>query len=123
MSYHPGAYLDELELYASKRPVRHLARQGEPAQEVSEVVREDKQSEPHLVGEEASAGEPCPCEGILPFLDMLLTYPPLVVEPDYVLGSSAHIGHDETDAGEQLACVPFHLGYDPPRFGPRCRPA
>ena len=42
-------YLDELELDAPQRPVEHLARQGKAAEEVAEIVRQDEQSEPHLV--------------------------------------------------------------------------
>jgi len=45
-----GPYLDQLELYASQRPVRNLFRQGEPANEVAQVVGKYEQGQANLVG-------------------------------------------------------------------------
>ena len=38
VTHHLGTDLDELELYASKRPVRDLSRQGEAAEEVLQTA-------------------------------------------------------------------------------------
>jgi hypothetical protein len=45
-----GANLYELQLDAGKRPVGHLTRQREAAHEVPQVVSEQEQGKPHLVG-------------------------------------------------------------------------
>ena len=50
VTYHLGTYLYELQLYAGKGPVGHLARQSKAPEEVSHVVSQYEQREPHLVG-------------------------------------------------------------------------
>jgi len=51
-----GPDLDELELDAGERPVRHITRERETAQEIAEVVGENEQGEAHPVGGEPGTG-------------------------------------------------------------------
>lgn len=47
----------------------YLCGEGEAPQEVAQVVGEDKEGQPHLVGGKAAAGEARPGEGVLALLD------------------------------------------------------
>ena len=61
------ADLYELELNAGKRPVGHLTREREPAQEVAKVVGQHEQGEAHPVGGETDSG------GVAAGLERILT--------------------------------------------------
>src|SRR5262249_5829674 len=54
--------------------------QGEPSQQIAEVVGDHAEKQPHLVGPEAVTGQPGPVGGRLALLDPLLGGAPLVVE-------------------------------------------
>lgn len=100
MAYDPRTYLDQFELHAPERPVGYLNRKGEATQEVTEVICQDEEGQPHLVGDEAAAGEARPGQGILAFFDVLLTEPSLIVEADNAFRFGAQVGDDESDAGK-----------------------
>ena len=74
--------------------------------------------EPHRVGGECPARQPCPFDRAFALFDPLLTGATLVVEGNDALGRTAHVGHDEPDARIKLARMPFDLGDDPPRLAP-----
>ena len=71
MAYDPCADLDQLELDAAERPARYLPGEGKAPEEISQVVGEDKESQPHLVGDKARTGEARPGKGMLALLDIL----------------------------------------------------
>ena len=56
-------------------------------------------SQPHLVGHEPVAGEPGPVQGVLALFDPLLRSTSAIVEMDYPLGASRHVGDDEATRG------------------------
>jgi hypothetical protein len=57
----------------------------EATEEVTEVVGEDEQRQPHLVRDEARTGEAHPRESIFALLDPLLAVSSLVVETYHLL--------------------------------------
>ena len=65
--------------------------------------------EPHGVVPEGMAGQPRPAERVLALLDLLLGGAAAVVELDHALVGSGQVGHDEADAGIELALVPLDL--------------
>ena len=58
----------------------HRLGQRERAQEVAQVVGERVQLKTHLVIAEAVAGKPCPVDGVLALLDVLLRRAAPIVE-------------------------------------------
>ena len=103
MADHPSAHLDERDLEAAERPVLEPPGQGEPPQEIAQVVRQDEEKEPHLVAHEPVTGKACPVQGVLAFLDPLLGCASLVVEVHDPLGSSRQVRDNESDAREEFA--------------------
>src|SRR5262245_49449669 len=77
--------------------------------------------EPHGVGRERPARQPCPLDRALAFLDPLFARPALIVEGDDPLGWARQVGDDETDARIKLAGMPFDFGNHPARLGPASR--
>ena len=55
---------------------------NQPAQQIADVVGDDPEEQPHLVGPEPMTGEAGPVGGGLALLDPLLGRPALVVEVD-----------------------------------------
>jgi len=88
----------------------HITGQGQPTQEVGQVVSQGKQLQPRLVVFEGAAGELRPFHRVLPFFYPLLRRASTIVEFYDVFRVLVQVGHDKTDAREQLACVPFDLG-------------
>jgi len=60
--------------------VGYLPRKSEAPEEVAQVVGQDEQGQPHLVGDEARTGEARPGKSVFTLLDPLLAISPLVVE-------------------------------------------
>jgi hypothetical protein len=55
-------------LEARERPILDGDRQDEPAEEVAEVVGDDAEEQPHLVGPEAVTRQPVQWVAVLPSL-------------------------------------------------------
>src|SRR5262245_34987856 len=77
--------------------------------------------EPHGVGRQLPARQPCPLDRALAFLDPLFARPALIVEGDDPLGWARQGGDDETDARIKLAGMPYDFGDHPARLGPGSR--
>jgi hypothetical protein len=56
-----------------------LTRQCQPPQKVAQVVRQGKQLQPRLVVLERAAGKLRPFDGVLAFLDPLLSVPIIIL--------------------------------------------
>jgi len=95
ITYDLGSYLYQLELYARERPVGYLAGQGESPEEVAQVVGQDEEGQPHLVGGEPHARQSGPDEGTFALLYSVFTLVPLVVESHHLLRYTAQVGDDE----------------------------
>jgi len=91
-----------------------------PAQEAAEIVGERVKLTPPGIGGERPARQPRPSDRTLAFIDRLLRHAALIVEGDNPLGRSAHVRHDEADAGIKLAWVPLDLGGPAPSGGGPC---
>jgi len=76
----PG--LEQPLLETRERRVPDGVGQHQPPQQVAEVIGDDAEEQPHLVGPEPMTGEPGPVSRRLAFLDPLLRRPALVVEAD-----------------------------------------
>ena len=87
--------------------ISHRLRRRQRAQEIAEVVSERMKLEPHGVGRERPARQPCPLDRALAFLDPLFARPALVIERNDPLGRAAHVRHDEADARIQFARMPL----------------
>ena len=96
----------------------HRFRQGQPTQEIAQVVGQGEQLQAGLVVLERAAGELGPADGVLACFDPLLRRAATVVELDHVLGPPKEIGDDEPDPREQLTPVPLNLGHHAARALP-----
>ena len=67
----------------------------------------------HRIGFKGSAGQACPFNGVLAFLDPLFTDAALVLESHDLLGGMGHVGNNEADPGIQFAWMLFDLGDHP----------
>jgi len=67
-------------LQAGQRPVADRRGQRQPAPQIPEVIGDDTQPEPHLVGAEAVTGKPRHRDRLLAFLYPLFRRAALVVE-------------------------------------------
>src|SRR6266851_3162301 len=74
------AGLEQALLQARQRPALDGKRQDQPTQEIAEVVGDDPEEQPHLVGPEAMTGEAGPVGGGLALLGPLLRGSARVVE-------------------------------------------
>ena len=52
-----------------------------------------------------------PFDRVLAFLNVLLRFAPLIVEPCHPLSGTGQVGDDEADAGNQFARMPFDLSH------------
>jgi len=93
-----SAGLEESLLETRQRPVLDGLGEGESAQEIPEVVRDDPQEQPHLIGPEAVTGESRPVGGFLALPDPLLRRPALVVEVDHGPVRPSQGRDDEADS-------------------------
>jgi len=101
------AGLEQPLLEARQRPALDGGRQDKPTQEIAEVVGDDAQEQPDLVGPEPMTGKAGPVGSGLALLDPLLCRPALVVEADDRPVRPSERGDDEADPGKQLAKMVF----------------
>src|SRR5262249_44774881 len=106
----PSAGLEQPVLETGQRPVPDGDRQHQPTQQVAEVVGDDAEQQPHLVGPAGVAGEPGPVGRGLALLDPLLGRSALVVEADDGSVPPGQGGDDEADPREQLTEMMLDLG-------------
>ena len=85
-----------------------------PQSGISQTVGQGVKLEPNGIVAELAARQPRPLDRILAFLDVLLRFASLIVEPCHPLGGTGQVGDDEADTGMQFAGMPFHLGYHAP---------
>src|SRR5436190_3565975 len=104
-----SAGLEEPLLEARQRPVLDGQRQGQPTEQIAEVIGDDSQEQADLVRAEAVAGETRPMGRGLALLDPLLRRPAPVVEVDDGPIGPGQRSHDEADPREQLAEVMLDL--------------
>src|SRR5262245_39543836 len=96
-----SAGLEEPLLQTCQRPVPDRSRQSQPTQEIAEVVGDDREEQPDLVGPEAVTGEARPVSRSLALLDPLLGRPALIVEADDGPVRSRQGGDDEAHPREE----------------------
>ena len=73
-----------------------------PTQEIAEVVGDEPEEQPHLIGPEAMTGEPRPVGRGFALLDPLLRRPALVVEADDGPVRPCERGDDEAHATKEF---------------------
>lgn len=117
VAHDAGANLDQFELQAGQRPVGHLLRQFDAAQERCHVVGQRVHLRPHLVVVQPPARQPRPVEGVFAFLDVLFSSAALVIKAHHPVRLHRQVGDDETHTGEQLARMPFNLSDDAALLG------
>src|SRR5580658_6954931 len=87
----PSTGLHQPLLQAGKRPLPDPRGQRQPAPQIPEVIGDDTQPEPHLVGAEAVTGKPRHRDRLLAFLYPLFRRAALVVEAPAARLSSAKL--------------------------------
>ena len=92
----------------------HLLPQDQRPHEVAEIVGQGVKLEPDGIVAERTARQPRPFHRVLAFLDVLLRFAPLIVEPCHPLGGTGQVGDDETDVGIQVVGMPFYFGHHAP---------
>ena len=95
-------------------PATNLLRQDKLAEEVSKIVGQHKEMQPHQVIDKIVARQARPLHRVLALLDPLLSRSPLIVESDNAFGRTSEVRNDEANPGKQFAFVPFNLGDHPP---------
>jgi hypothetical protein len=118
VAHDPGADLDQALAQRRQRPLGHLIRQRQRAQEVGQVVGQRKQLQAHRVVPEGAAGQPGPAQGQLALPDPLLRCAAPVVELADPFRRPLQVGHDEADPRIELAPVPLDLRHHATRSGP-----
>ena len=84
----PARIFYQLVAQRRQRPLLHLVGHRQSAQEVGEVLGQRVQLQPHGVGGEAVARQPCPVDRVLALFDPLLRRAALIVEGDNPLGAA-----------------------------------
>ena len=107
--------LEEPLLEAPQGPALDGERQDQLAQEIAELVGDDPEEQPHLVGPEAVAREARPMSGFCALLDPLLRRPAAVVAVDDGPVRPGERGDDDAHARKEFAQVLLDLRDDPPR--------
>jgi len=92
MAHNPSPHLYQLHLKAAQRPILDCLGQGQPAQEVPQVVGQNEKLEPNLIGIKPVAGKPGPVQGILALLNPLPRRPTAIVEVHYTLSFGGEVG-------------------------------
>jgi hypothetical protein len=114
----PPAGFHQPLLQAGKRPLPDPRGQRQPAPQVPEVISNQAQPQPDLVGAKAVAAKPRQRDRLLALLDPLFGRAALVVEAHYRPVVERQVGHDKADAGEQLPAMELDLRHHPPRLLP-----
>src|SRR5271166_1413667 len=120
MFHRPSSGLHQPLLQAGQRPVLDSLGQSQPPPQIAQVVGQQAQRQPYLVGAKPMAGEPRHFHSLLPLFDPLLSRTPLVVKPHYRPARRLQVGHDESHSGEQLSEVELHLRHHTSRCLPAC---
>ena len=102
--------LDQFLPSCRQGPAPNFPRQDQLPEEVSKVVGQHEEMQPHLVVYEIMAREARPLYRMLAFLDPLFCRSPLVTESDNAFGRTSEVRNDEANPGKQFAFVPFNLG-------------
>jgi hypothetical protein len=99
MLYEPSAGLDQPLLQAGQRPGGDPHQQRQPPPEVLEVLRNQAQPQPDLVGARAVAAKPRQRDRLLAFLDPMFGRAALVVEAYHRPVVERQVGHDKSRGG------------------------
>ena len=102
--------LDQFHKKTAERPAFDFCGQGKASQKVAQIVRQNKQPQPHLIGDKMLARQPRPVQGVLALLDPLLSRASAVLKMHHSFGSGTHVGHHKTDPRKQLTLMPLQLG-------------
>ncbi len=70
----------------------HLLRQGQRPHDVGQIVGQGVKLGPDGVVAELAARQSGPFDGVLAFLDVLLRFASLIVEPCHPLGGTGQVG-------------------------------
>jgi hypothetical protein len=108
-------------LQAGQRPDGDPHRQRQPPPEVPEVISNQAQPQPDLVGAKAVAAKPRQRDRLLAFLYPLLGRAPLVVEAHHCPVVERQVGHDKADAGKQFPAMEFDFRHYSPGHRPTRR--
>ena len=101
-----GSNLNQLELKAGQRPVGHRSGQFDKAQKRGQVASQGVQS--HVVVAEPLLRQPCPADGIVAFVDVLLGDVSSIVKAGDLVRFHGQVDDDAADL--------WDLTY-PPKFG------
>ncbi len=109
MTHTTRANFDTATLNAGQGPVGDLLGQFCAPEEAAEVVGQCVQLKSDFIVAEPLAGQSCPVDRVLAFLDVLLCRAALIIEAHDPFGVHRQVGDDEADTGEQLSGGPFDL--------------
>ncbi len=94
--------LDQPLLQARQGPVPDSPGEHHLSPQVADIIGNDTQPQPHLVGPEPMATEARRLHRLLAFFDLLLGCPTLIIEPVHRPARQGQVGHNEPNSGEQL---------------------
>jgi len=114
MPHQPGPCLDQLELHTLQRPCLDDLGPRQPPQEVTQVIGQGEELQPHLVGHKPMTRQPRSLQRVLPLLHPLLGSPSSMVKVHDSLRLGPKIGDEKAYPGKELSLVPFHFRDHPP---------
>ena len=94
MADHVSTDLHQFLPQRGQRPMLDLLWQSQRRHEVGKIVGQGVKLQPDGVVAELAARQPCPFEGVLAFLDVLLRFAPLIVEQRHPLDWSLKMPDD-----------------------------
>src|SRR3989442_7090665 len=97
-------------LEARQGPALDRRGQDQPAQQIAEVIGDDAQEQPDLVGPEPMTGEARRVGGFFALLDPLLRRPALIVEADDGAVPAGQGGDDEAHPRQEFPEMMLDLG-------------
>jgi len=96
-------------LQTGQRPVLDSSGQRQPPPQIAQIVGQQAQRQPHLIGAKPMTGKPRHLDRLLAFLDPPLRRPAFVVEAHHRPTRHLQVGHNEPQSWEQLRSMKLHL--------------
>ena len=115
---HPGSDLYKPHYYRLYGRLDVLTPERRIPDHMEQVIGEASDEEPCLIGCKAMTACLIPAEGVLSLLYPVLDLRPTIVGRNYRVWFYVRVGHDESDAREQFADVPFDFANNPPGLIP-----
>jgi hypothetical protein len=118
---HSGPNLYKPPYYRLYRRLDSLAPECRIPDHVEQTIGKTSNEKSRLICCEAMAARFVPAEGVLPFFYPVFNFGTAIVNRNYPFRFEMRVGHDKSDAGKELAHMPFYLTDNPSGLAPFLR--